>query len=229
MNKYGIVLPSYAYSTERGRLVRDAMWSLENTEVMESKPKLLMILRLSEFYKQSYVTQKLLEKFDVETIADPGTIGGTEQTLAWGTQTLFDQGVEYVTWMGDDALFHPQWHLKLQKLIEDKPEALGWSVYRSAYEKYHRTLEETNGYVRVSTLCGHGMTISSQEWKLWGIDWRQGSWLSAGADTLDLHHASQREGERWTTAVSYVEHTGRSGVHCSPETPEWAVNFQGQG
>ena len=83
------------------------------------------------------------------------------------------------------------------------------------------------GYVRVSTLCGHGMTVSRKEWQDWGVQWRQGAWLSPGADTLDLYHASCRSGERWTTVASYVEHTGRSGLHCSPGIPEYAVDFQG--
>jgi len=226
VNKYGIVLPSWAYSAERANLIRQTMLSLEKTEWVVRKPKLLLILKLTEHYPHSYITDELLANFDAEAIADPPGVHGTEQTLAYGTQYLFDQGVDYVTWMGDDALFHSHWHLHLRKLIEDKPDALGWSVYRSAYETYHTTLETQNGYVRVSTLCGHGMTVSRAEWEKWGINWRQGVWMSHGADTLDLYHATVREGERWTTAVSYVEHTGRSGMHCSPGIPEWAVDFQ---
>lgn len=225
--KYGIVLPTFVHSIDRTRLVTAAFASLENTVHDGNKPELLLIQKQSVFHNQP-VTEKLLEAFNVNLVPDPANIQGTEQTLAWGTQDLFDMGCDYVTWMGDDALFHPQWHMKLRKLIADKPDAVGWSVYRSAYELYHQTLLEEEEYVRVSTLCGHGMTISKEEWKAWGIDWHLGVWYSPAGDTLDLHHAFARTMDnRWTTKVSYIEHTGRRGLHCTPEIPEYAVSFQG--
>lgn len=222
--KYGIVLPSYPYGPERGKLIDPALRSLEKTVIEGEKPRLLLLLRLTQHYH--FDTSKLAEVFDLEVEADPTGVQGTEQTLAYGTHRLVEQGYEYVTWMGDDALFHPTWHKVLQKLIVDKPEALGWSVYRSAYELFHQTMREENGYVQVSTLCGHGMTMRADEWKKWGQDWTQGGFLNGGL-TMDLRHAMERPGERWTTKVSYIEHTGRSGVHCRPEYPEWAVAFQG--
>jgi len=225
--KYGVVLPSYIYAEFRIDSTNYGMASLAETRNDENKPTLLFVLRPTHYTARvNYELPGIKQEFNVETVIDPEGVSGTEQTLAWGTQKLFDDGCDYVTWMGDDALFHPQWHMKLRELINAKPTAKGWSVYRSAYEQYHKTLGQENGYVLVSTLCGHGMTISKEEWKEWGIDWRQGVWALPGSDTLDLYHATQRPGERWTTAESWIEHTGRAGVHCSPSTPEWAVNFQ---
>lgn len=223
MKKFGIVLPTYPYDHVRARLIEPAMRTLEKTKTNGQKPKLLMILRQAPFYV--YDTAKLAEVFDLTVIPDPESVSGTEQTLAYGTQWLIDRGCDYITWMGDDALFHPQWHLRLQKLIQDKPLAKGWSVYRSAYETFHQTMTVEDEYVMVSTLCGHGMTFEAKEWVDWGIDWRGGEWM--GGLTLDLQHAIVRGGEHWTTKVSYVEHTGRDGVHCRPYLPEWAVDFQG--
>lgn len=222
--KFGIVLPTYPYDKKRAELIEPALRSLERTQMNGAKVKLFMIMKHAPYYV--YDTAKLNEVFDLEIVADPVGVQGTEQTLAYGTHVLVDQGCDYVTWMGDDALFHPTWHLKLQKLIVDKPQAKDWSVYRSAYELFHQTLKEEEEYVMVSTLCGHGMTMHAQEWKDWGQDWTQGGFLNGGL-TMDLRHALEIQGEHWTTKVSYVEHTGRDGVHCRPEYPEWAVAFQG--
>ena len=225
MKRYSVCLPSHVYNQERVTLVGPAMATLARTVHDGNKPMLMIIFKNEGNY--NYQMERFSESFDARLVGEPSGVGGTEMTLAWGTQQLFDDGADYVTWMGDDALFHPQWHMKLRKLIEDKSEALGWSVYRSAYEEFHKTELEEHEYVRVSSLCGHGMTFSKEEWKLWEIDWRKGFWASPGADTLDLYHAWVRKGERWTTRVSYIEHTGRRGVHALPHMPEWAVNFQG--
>jgi hypothetical protein len=223
---FGIVLPSHVYKPERVRLVAEAFHSLERTVTdPDNKPKLLLILKLTSLYH--YYSERLLHSFDLECIPDPKEVQGTEQTLAYGTQYLFDQGCEVVTWMGDDALFHPMWHKKLEELIAAKPGAVAWSVYRSAYEEVHKTLETDGPYVRVGSICGHGMTFSKEEWQRWGIQWQDGGWCSDRGDTLDLHHSQVRQGERWVTKVSYIEHTGRVGLHCRAHIPEYAVDFQG--
>lgn len=226
--KYGIVLPTWAYNPERLGLAGQGMQQLSHTEVGDNKPVLLIIHKpgVGHYYEAT----GFAPKFHTYVVPEIKTGAcGTEQTLAWGTEALIgDHSCDYVTWMGDDAAFHPQWHMKLRKLIEDKPDALGWSVYRSAYERFHQTLFEEGDYVNVSTLCGHGMTISKEEWKIWGIDWKQGYWPSPAGNTLDLKHAFDRtEPNRWTTRVSYIDHVGRRGVHCTPDLPEYAVNFQG--
>ena len=226
MARFGIVLPSHVYDHKRVPLVREAFCSLERTVTpVLNKPKLLLILKLSDLYY--YHSERLMDSFDVECIPDPQEVRGTEQTLAYGTQHLFDRGIDYVTWMGDDALFNPMWHSTLAGLVRDKPEALAWSVYRSAYTDVHKTLEEDGPYVKVNSICGHGMTFSKEEWKTWGIDWHSGAWYCSQGDTLDLHHAENRKGERWVTKVSYVDHTGKVGVHCREHIPEHAVDFQG--
>ena len=224
--KNGIVLPSYCYRPERVKLVKPTFDTLERTRTDDNKPKLLLILKLTDSYY--YDTGKLLPAFDVEVIPDPERVFGTEQTLAYGTQYLFDQGCDTVTWMGDDALFSPDWVRKLRKLIEDKPEAKAWSVYRSAYTKVHQTFEENGDYARVASICGHGFTVSKQEWREWGVVWQSGVWDSPYGDTLDMHHVYVRpEGERWVTKDSYIQHTGTVGLHCNESIPEYAQNWMG--
>jgi hypothetical protein len=223
--KNGIVLPSHVYNEQRKALVAPAFASLEKTQTGGNKPKLLLILRLTDRYY--YDSGRLQDRFDLEVIPDPENVKGTEQTLAYGTQYLFDQGCDTVTWMGDDALFNPFWIEALRSLIAEKPDALAWSVYRSAYTDVHKTLEENGDYARVSSICGHGFTVSKAEWERWGIRWQDGHWGSPYGDTLDMHHIYVRQGDRWTTRVSFVDHTGKDGVHCKPHIPEHAQDFQG--
>ena len=223
----GIVLPSYIYKPDRVELVRQTFQTLEKTETDESnKPKLLLILKLTDSYY--YDTGRLLDAFDVEVIPDPEEVKGTEQTLAYGTQYLFDQGMDTVTWMGDDAMFNPGWITELRELIARHPDARAWSVYRSAYTDVHQTVEETECDVQVTSVCGHGFTVSQYEWSQWRVDWKAGAWDSPYGDTLDMHHIYVRPGgERWVTKVSWVEHTGKVGLHCREHIPEYAQNFQG--
>jgi hypothetical protein len=98
-------------------------------------------------------------------------------------------------------------------------------VYRSSFEWFHRTLDEAGEDVSVRSICGHGLTMTKQEWTEWGIDWKVGAWGCPYGDTLDLVHMHEREGERWVTKQSFLEHTGKEGVHATVDTPEYARNF----
>jgi hypothetical protein len=226
--KLGIVLPSYMYSEERKRLAADAFISLRNSEPLQEQSRLLLLVKAGHSVEYSDVVEKLSDKFGVMLKEDAG-LNGTEQTLAFGTELLFNSfGVDYVTWMGDDALFHPMWLWKLEGLIGRHPEAKSWSVYRSAYEWVHKTLSETAEDVSVRSICGHGMTFTNTEWKEWGIKWADAAWGCHQGDTLDLVHSERRPGERWVTKESYIQHTGKVGVHCTAMTPEYARDFVGE-
>jgi len=168
----------------------------------------------------------LKQRFHLMVKTDEG-LEGTEQTLAFGTQWLLDNfSVDYVTWMGDDALFNSFWLWKLKELIERHPNAVSWSVYRSAYEWIHKTLKEDGEDILVRSICGHGLTFSREEWKTWGIDWHKKAWWAPAGDTLDLVHVAERQGERWVTKRSYIQHTSpHEGTHCTAATPEFAREF----
>ena len=223
--KLGIVLPSYLYSPERRKLARAAFTSLEKTETLIEHTKLLLLVKEGTAADYAGYVTSLSEKFNVVLKTDEG-LKGTEQTLACGTDFLLkNYEVDYVTWMGDDALFHPLWLWHLDSLVKRHPDARSWSVYRSVYEWIHRTLDDTGEDVLVRSICGHGMTFTRKEWKGWGVDWRKVS-TDVNEITLDLKHYEQRKGERWVTKKSYIQHTGKVGVHCGPETPEWARDFQ---
>lgn len=223
--KLGIVLPSYLYSFERKRLATEAFYSLMKTEPLQHETRLLILAKSGHSIDYTGVLPGLSDKFSVTLKTDEG-LTGTEQTLAYGTQWMFENfGVDYVMWMGDDSLFNPLWLWKLDGLIKRHPEAKSWSVYRSAYEWFHRTLDDKGEDVKVRSICGHGMTFTKKEWTEWGVDWKTVS-TDPEAFTLDLVHYEKRQGERWVTKQSFVEHTGKVGVHCNEQTPEFARDFQ---
>lgn len=224
--RLGIVLPSWIYNDERRRLATDAFISLARCETLQDETTLLLLVKSGTATEYTPFLEGLNQKFRLIVKTDEG-LDGTEQTLAYGTTFLFENyGVDYVTWMGDDSLFHPLWLWKLESLIQAHPNAICWSVYRSAFEFVHRTIKVANEYVRVRSICGHGFTVSKKEWQDWGINWKDGKWEAEYGDTLDLVHFSQRKGERWVTRKSYVEHTGKVGVHCTASVPEHARDFQ---
>lgn len=221
--RMGIVLPSFLYNDKRKQLADQTFRSLAKTEPRMEPTRLLLLVRSPHEYT-AYV-EDLKDKFQIILKTDEG-LTGTEQTLAFGTTWLWENfDLDTVTWMGDDALFNPFWLWKLEELVKRHPGARSWSVYRSAYEWFHRTLDETGEDVSVRSICGHGLTMSKQEWMEWKVDWKVGAWGCPYGDTLDLVHMHERLGERWVTKQSYLEHTGKEGVHATVDTPEYARNF----
>lgn len=229
--RFGIVLPTWCYNEKRRELLTQAFHSLGWTKMPSERPHLALIVRGE--HQEAYQAA-VNDVFFTEMVKQPETVSGTEQTLAFGTQHLLNwfESITHIVWMGDDALFNPNWLIELEALINRHPNAMAWSVYRSAHERFHAPLEFTpDGLdVRVKSICGHGMTFSRKEWADWGIDWKAGvAWPNPEAgDTLDLHHAYYRQGERWVTKKSYVQHTGREGLHCTPDIPEYAQEFVGE-
>lgn len=234
--KLSIILPTYVYNEERARLATLSMNCLAKTDTskLEEKPKLFVLIRPPKLAYNYPDCTPLAQRFDLAWEHQPNIISGTEMTLAYGTKVLFDDPeVDFVTWMGDDALFHPDWLYQLQELIKRNPEAVAWSVYRSAYTAVHQELDILpTGDISVQSICGHGFTIAREEWLRWNIDWQDGYWACGRGDTLDMYHVhgqNAAQGLRVVTPKSYVEHTGRVGVHCLAHIPEWAIDFQGTG
>lgn len=222
--RLAIVLPSLIQTPERARLADLCFQTLSKTDIEGlGKPYLILLTRPSPInYDYKKAVKETRFNWCIQT--QPEGMDGTEEPLAMGADIAWRSGFDYIMWIGEDALFHPMWMSKLGGLVDRHPEAKAWSVYRSAHEEFHKTLREERGDVLVRSMCAHGMTFTMQEWREW--------WPRPDASlntTLDLMHPIERPGERWCTDVSYIEHTGREGVHTHPEAPEWAVKFQGIG
>jgi hypothetical protein len=231
--KFGIVLPTHCYNQQRMFWAIAAFQSLAKTLQPEKRPLLLLIPHKDSLLDKEPHLLYQPPAFQNEIVQQPDSIGGTEQTLAWGTEQVFlNPDISHCVWMGDDALFNPHWLQQLENLILRHSEAKAWTVYRSAHVRYHAPLmtDSSSGDVLCRSLCGHGMTFTRWEWQEWGIHWSQGQrWPSvSGGNTLDLHHACNRPGDRWSTARSYVQHTGTAGVNVTPGVPEFAIDFVGE-
>jgi hypothetical protein len=221
--KLGIVLPSFMYSAVRRKLACEAFMSLSRCESLQEETTILLLVKHGTGHEYAVPIENLSKSFRIILRTDEG-LEGTEQTLAFGTKWLLDTfAVDYITWMGDDSLFHPMWLWQLESLIKRHPNAVSWSVYRSAYQWFHKTLKTAGEDVLVRSICGHGLTFSRKEWEEWGMDWKKANDYPM---TLDLVHFDERAGERWVTKKSFIEHTGKVGVHCTEDMPEHAVDFQ---
>lgn len=227
--KIGMVMSSYVYNPTRVALANDCFPSLLKTVCVGEPPLLIMIVKDSGY---PYPIQALKERFVLEVHGNSHEgveFRQSEQPAVHGTNLAFARGADYVTHLNDDSLFHPNWLVELEALIGRHPDAKAWSVYHSAYEAVHTPLETAGPDVRVRSLCGLGITFSREEWAGMGIDWRAHEWPSPRGSTLDLYHAHVRPGPRWCTSMSYMEHTGREGIHAHPGIPEYAQNFAGVG
>ena len=226
--KFGVVLPSFVYNEERRRLATECFETLVKTQMPSEKPTLLLLTHSSDF--EYPIGGPDFGIFRFALCQDPVDVSGTEQSLAFTTSVLFEHygDITHAIWMGDDSKFSPYWLQELEALILRHLEARSWSVYRSYYEAVHKTLHEDELDAQVASICGHGMTFSRDEWKAWGVSWRDGKeWHSPKGTTLDMHHVCNRPGERWVTKKSYVAHTGVEGVHCRINIPEHAREFVG--
>ena len=94
---------------------------------------------------------------------------------------------------------------------------------------HHRTLRQEGQDHLVTSMAGNGTCWTREEWQAWGVNWKQGpTWpVPSGGDTLDLHHAYFRPGDRWATDTSFLDHIGVVGMHATG-VPEHAINFIGE-
>lgn len=226
MAKFGIVLPSHVYNHYRLNLVTETFRSLLKTKISEEdKPDLCLLLKDSVFHFQ-YPLDALRQIFNVKLLQ---TEFSSEMCLAYGTHHLFRKNpyLSHVVWMGDDALYHPNWLQELEKLIWRHPYARSYNVYNSANKKIHYITGGTELDLSVFSVCGHGLTISRSQWNLLPLKYHMMNEVGFSACwTLDLWHAYNYPGERWVTKKSYLQHTGLYGLNCMPHHGEYAENFQ---
>ena len=225
--KFGLVMSSFVYNEERMALATACFDSLLQTRFPDGAPLLLMVVKPSAF---PYPINELQRKFWLEVHGNSCEgieFQMSEQPAVYGTDVAFSRGADVVVHLNDDSLMHPEWLVELEGLIERHPHAYAWSPYRSARQDVHKPLETAGSDIMVRSLCGLGIAFSRQEWAAMGVSWKQSQWMSPWGSTLDLWHAWARPGERWCPTISYMEHTGRIGIHSKTPTPEVAIAFAG--
>jgi hypothetical protein len=236
----GLVLVSYIYSRERAGWAERSYRSLARTNVdgLVNRPPLQFTYRMPPTVPFEYFQciPQWAAKFDGVATEEPQQVKGLDPIVIWSANKLLleHQDVTHVMFLMDDFVYHPDWLLTLQSLIERHPEARAWTVYRSGYMRHHKT-------VRYNEYCDdHGVTsisgigcLSREEWIEYAPDWRRGHGgfsvpaEAGGGCTLDLHHAYARPGERWATGRSYIQSIGANGLHCR-DGQDVAVDFVGE-
>lgn len=225
--KLAVVLASWVYSPERAKLVTEGFRTLLQTMSVPDCSLALIVREPTVPFTYPSV-HDLKRVFQRRDLIDNSEALGTEATLAFGTHyAIREFEASHICWMGDDALFHPRWLRELVALIVRRPEATAWSVYRSAYTQVHPTVSLHGRDALVRSVSGHGLTLSREEWEAYGLQWHSANVVSPMGDTIDLHHAFTRPGERWVTQRSFVDHTGVVGHHCTEAIPEFADQFVG--
>lgn len=241
----GLNLVSYIYNEQRKEYAERSFASLVKTK-LDLKDK---VFGMYFTYKVSNITfdyKSWIFKFPFSrtlTAEQPEWINGLDPVVIWTTDQMFRHHPEvtHVCLLTDDVLYNPDWLTALIMLIERRPNAKAWSVYRSSYTRHHRTVK-TQGWmylpgpggtdIQVTSIAGIG-TVSRREWEEYAPNWRLGHGGFAvpehlgGGNTVDLHHAYARPGERWTTENSYWQHIGAVGTHGN-SNHEVALNWIGE-
>ena len=234
MNRYCLLLPTYITLPSREEIARKSYKSLVNTIVTVDDFPLHIFAIVKGQQAQDAMDAGFTDwRFRINITIQPDFIGGVDQSLCYAMERTIikREDMTHVIILSDDMLYHPNWFLETKALVDRHPNAKAWSTYRSAHTRHHRTLiRDEFGDHSVTSMAGHGMCFTTEEWKAWGVKSTDGqAWpIPTGGDTLDLHHAWKRPGERWATDKSYIQHLGVVGVHTHVGTPEQALEFVGE-
>jgi|SRR5882724_2029673 len=236
MSRYCLLFPTYVDSTDRQLIAQTSYRSLLKTIVPNGDAPLFVVCVWKGQIAKDQVDKVrcfINSPFQMETMHQPDGIEGSDQSICYAMEQVILKvpGLTHVILLCDDILYHPDWFVETKALVERHPDAKAWTIYRSAHTRHHRTVARDGfGDHSVTSMAGSGMCITLDEWKAWGIKASDGmSWpIPTGGHTIDLHHAWARPGERWATDKSYIQHIGKIGVHCTAETPEYALEFVGE-
>ena len=237
MNKYGLALCSFVYSPQRGDYTSRSLESLAETNPYPvDQPILQFTYKGSGFDYQPYL-KKLEEKFILQVDKeedfgirglDPAYINSINNML------LLYPEITHIVYMMDDMIYNPDWLQQLDGLIERHPDAKAWTVYRSSYTRHHRVIANVGDDCLVTSIAGVG-AMAKKEWEEYNLDGNNGHGFyvtpvdKGGGNTVDLHHAYARPGERWATGRDYWENIGAVGTHSNQAVCiDKALDFVGE-
>jgi len=174
------------------------------------------------------------EKFCLNLNVDSDfDVTGLDPLYAAGANSLLMMypEISHLIFMQDDFLYNPEWLHQLDGLIHRHPEATAWTVYRSSHDQHHKILmRDSYGDCLVTSIAGIG-TMTKEEWLAYGLTGKDGGYHvpaeAGGGDTIDLHHAYKRQGQRWATGRDYWEGIGTDGIHASAGVDR-ALDFVGE-
>lgn len=226
--RFGIVIPTFCYGTERVEWARRSFASLARTEEPSEHPDLLFVVKKGVAPFKSLLPCGYFSGLAHAIVsAQPENIEGGCAALCWGFDRILEwfPDITHALFVGDDFIYHPEWLRQQEALILRHPNAISTYVYRSNNTRWHRTIREEGPDCLVTNISGPGC-FSRAEWRDWGVDYR--SFPRPDGCTLDILHERQRPGERWVTRSSYIQQIGVRGRHNNPSECDEALEFVGE-
>lgn len=226
--RFGLLLLHHPYNLERAAWAQRSFASLARTEFPKDwyVPYVLMVTRSQADWLGGTNPFPFLLSVAVQPPDAPDCAGA----LVWGLDALSRYpDTTHLVLLCDDFIYNPNWLIELAALIERRPGARAWSVYRSGYNHWHYPIREDGGDVLVNCIDSCGCMMR-EEYLEWAPDYRVGcpfvKELGTTA-TLDVAHRYQRPGEYWVTRRSYIDTIGVRGLCMTPGIPT-AVDFVGE-
>lgn len=230
-NRFGFVLISHVGNAERAALVTRSLNSLIKTKITDTdiySPALEIMYNPSSKFDYGQFTKQLDRNWLVFTDTDKAS--GLNGLVSIAADLLIEE-VENITHVGflwDDFYYHPEWGIKLNELVLRHPDAKAWSIYRSSYTRHHRIIggQSSSGDCLMTMHDGVGL-MTVEEWKEYGASKRADFACPesmGGGNTIDIHHAYERPGDRWATGRDYAQNLG---VHANLGRLDQAIDFVG--
>lgn len=223
---------SNVLNNERAAIVTRSFNSLIKTTIPDigiNAPALeLMYNQSSTFLYEPLVTQ--LSKRGWLVFTDTDKAFGLNALVSTAADLLIEEctNLTHIGFLWDDFYYHPEWFMKLYDLVIRHPDAKAWSIYRSSYTRHHRIIggQSSSGDCLMTMHDGVGL-MTVEEWKEYGASKRTDFSCPdsmGGGNTIDIHHAYERPGDRWATGRDYAQNLG---VHANLGRLDEAVDFVG--
>jgi hypothetical protein len=223
--RLGFVYLSCVYNEGRRDIAKRSFISLAKTNsVGLEQPVLQFTYRKTALLDIEPYIAEWNKSFKVMSNEDFPGIGGLNPLVCVSASKIFNEtDCTHVGFLFDDFIFNPEWLQQLTALISRHPDGIAWSIYRSRYTQHHRIIGGDGTDVLMTMHDGVG-TMSKEEWKAYNVG-PQTNFEGGGGNTIDIHHAMVRPGNRWATSRDYMQNLGR---HGGIEHVDCAIDFVGE-
>lgn len=224
--KFGFILTS---RPNRPELMDRSFKSLIKTDTQGLERPIIQLVHRAPWnpYVQ-YVTQ-LQKNWDVISTEDPPNMYGVNMIFPhFGDKLVKETDITHIGFLVDDFIYNPLWLLQLAWLIDRHTDAKAWSVYRSRYIRHHKVLRTDDYGDVVMSMHDCVGTMTREEWLEYAASKVKDFTCPdemGGGNTIDIHHAYARPGDRWATGRDYMENLGR---HSGIEQYDCAIDFVGE-
>ena len=160
--RFGFICPSYIWNLFRHRLAEASLASLGRsiTEGLEAPPVIIFVGK-PEVETMDVLRRYQFPQFVTDIIAEPSDAASIDACFLYGLKRLHDTcpDVTHFGFLTLDWCYNREWLYRLKELVDRHPVAKAWWVYRSAYEKFHKTLktDDPSGDILVRSINAGGL------------------------------------------------------------------------